>query len=630
MLAALSHGREWESGTLAAPAAALGWCAWKAPGVASSDRTLVVLDGCIFNRSELGSSASDADAVLQLYEQCGLEVALRRVNGDFAVGLYDLESRTLWLARDRFGVRPLYYAQPPGGFAFASQPRALLTLPGVSTNENRQFAGLFAASHYRYFDNQPERSPYEDIAQLPAGHLLRVTDGGVTSKAYWRIEDRPDFERPEDELAEEYRALLLDAVAIRLRAAERPVFTLSGGMDSSSVLACAVRATGRQQAAISTVYDDRTYDESAEIRSMLDTTTSAWHPVRIGTPRVLDLVARMVEDHDEPVATATWLSHYLLCEEARRQGFGGIFGGLGGDELNAGEYEHFYFHFADLEVCGDRQRLDREVAGWVQHHDHPIYRKGQDVVRAAFTRVVDLSVPGRCLPDPVRMRRYEAAINPDYFDLRLFEPVLEHPFRSYLKNRTWQDLARETAPCCLRAEDRQTVAAGLDNFLPFFDHRLVEFMFRVPGTLKFRDGITKVLLRRAMRGVLPEETRTRVKKTGWNAPAHIWFSGSGREALLDLVHSRTFRERGIYDVPEVLRLTDEHQEIVESGRSQDNHMMFLWQLVNLELWLSTVSAGPSCSTRVPEGCREIGNAPDNLTSDTDGERNRSNRRPLPA
>jgi asparagine synthase (glutamine-hydrolysing) len=165
---------------------------------------------------------------------------------------------------------------------------------------------------------------------------------------------------------------------------------------------------------------------------------------------------------------------------------------------------------------------------------------------------------------------------------------MEHPFRSYLKNRAYQDITRETAPCCLRAEDRQTVAFGLDNFLPFFDHRLVEFMFRIPGTMKFREGVTKHLLREAMRGVLPEETRTRVKKTGWNAPAHVWFSGSGRERLMDMVHSKEFQERGIYNQREVLRLIDEHQQIMSSQRPADNHMMFLWQLVNLELWLQSI------------------------------------------
>jgi asparagine synthase (glutamine-hydrolysing) len=293
----------------------------------------------------------------------------------------------------------------------------------------------------------------------------------------------------------------------------------------------------------------------------------------------------MIAANDEPVATATWLSHYVLCEAAQRAGFATLFGGLGGDELNAGEYEYFYFFFADLARAND-PRLDHECAKWVEYHDHPIFQKSPAVMRAGLERLVDLATPGRCLPDPARLGRYRDLVSRDYYDLAGYAPIMDAPFSSYLENRTYQDIYRETAPCCLRAADRQAAAFGLEVSWPFFDHRLVELMFRVPGTLKIRDGVTKHLLRRAMRGILPDETRTRIKKTGWNAPAHVWFAGGGgRELVLDLVHSQAFRERGIYDIPAVLRLLDEHRDIVTTNRAVDNHMMVFWQLVNLELWL---------------------------------------------
>jgi asparagine synthase (glutamine-hydrolysing) len=361
-------------------------------------------------------------------------------------------------------------------------------------------------------------------------------------------------------------------------------------MDSSSVLACAVRASGRQHHAFSSVYADRTYDESGEIRSMLSSAVSQWHPIEIGTPDVFALVERMVRAHDEPVATATWLSHYLVCESAASQGFGALFGGLGGDELNAGEYEYFFYHFADLRAAGDEKRLSTEIDLWAKYHDHPIYRKSRDVVDEALPRIVDLRSPGHCRPDRTRLNRYAATVAKDYCDLNAFTPRMEHPFRSYLKNRTFQDLFFETAPCCLRAEDRQSAAFGIEHFDPFFDYRLSELMFRVGGGLKIRDGVTKVLLRSATKGLLPEETRQRIKKTGWNAPAHVWFAGRNLANLRDLVASRQFRERGIYDVPQVTRIVDEHIELVASEVPKENHMMFLWQLVNLELWLRSIGA----------------------------------------
>jgi asparagine synthase (glutamine-hydrolysing) len=298
----------------------------------------------------------------------------------------------------------------------------------------------------------------------------------------------------------------------------------------------------------------------------------------------------MIRANDEPVATATWLSHFVLCEQVARAGFDTLFGGLGGDELNAGEYEYFFFHFADLARTGRTAELETEIRHWAQHHDHPIYRKNAAIAMSTIERCTDQSTPGVSKPDVQRLQRYYRAVRPEFYDLARFEPVMEAPFASYLKTRSYQDLTRETAPCCLRAEDRQTQAFGLENQVPFFDHRLVEFMFRVPGALKIRSGVTKILLRDAMQGVLPEETRTRVKKTGWNAPAHVWFSGAGKSQLEDLVHSRSFIERGIYDAAEVQRLVREHDEIVRSGAARENHMMFLWQLVNLEIWLRSLQS----------------------------------------
>lgn len=588
MLAASRSNENWSSVAETSGHAAVGWCGWSGPNIVNAGGVLVALDGYIFNREELGEEKTDAALLASLYARYGFTQALGKINGDFAAALYDPAIDTLWLGRDRFGLKPLYYASTSGRFAFASRPRALFNVPGVSREVNREFTALFAAAHYRYFDNRPEKSPYADIAQLPASHALRLKNGEVTLSRYWSLEESPDFAEPESELAGRYRELLMDAVSLRLRSASRPAFTLSGGMDSSSVLASAVRMSGAKQHAFSTVYTDKTFDESDEIQSMLGQTVKDWHQVVVGVPDVFPLVRRMVEAHDEPVATATWLSHFLLCEEAAKQDFGALFGGLGGDELNAGEYEYFLFHFADLRAAGDEERLAREVEMWVHYHNHPIFRKSFQVVEEGFKRQIDFSHPGRSFPDRQRVERYSEALNPDFFELRKFVPFMDVPFESYLKNRTYQDMMRETAPCCLRAEDRQTAAFQLENFLPFFDHRLVEFMFRIPGTLKFRKGVTKHLLREAMRDVLPEETRTRVKKTGWNAPAHVWFSGAGREQLMDMVASKSFQERGIYNVREVLRLIDEHEEIISSGRLVDNHMMFLWQLVNLELWLQSI------------------------------------------
>ncbi|MBL0882130.1 MAG: asparagine synthase [Chitinophagaceae bacterium] len=579
----------WGSKTITSSNSYLGIISQDTSVCNKSEDISVVVDGFVYNYKPTNSE-NLVEYIVRQFRKFGFEKTICELNGDFVIALYDNTEKTLWIARDRVGVKPLYYAKTNDSFVFASRLRSILDTRWVTSEPDPAFVGRFAGGHYRYIDNIPTSSPYKKIQQLPAAHILRLKDNEIRIWPFWKLEQTEDFQKTENELAEEYRALLSDAVNIRFATAHKPAFTLSGGMDSSSVLASAVKQTGNKQHAFSSVYVDKTYDESDEIASMLNSCVEEWHKVVLDNkPDVFANVKKMIAVNDEPVATATWLSHFLLCDEVKKQGFGSLFGGLGGDELNAGEYEYFFFRFADLIKSGKKEAFLHEVEKWAEYHDHPVFKKNLMVAEESVKRMADLTQEGICLPDLKRMSKYAGTVNADYFNFAAFTPEMVHPFNSYLKNRTYQDIFFETAPCCLRAEDRQTLAFGLDNYVPFFDYRLLEFMFKVPGKLKIRNGVTKILLREAMKGVLPEETRSRVKKTGWNAPAHMWFSGKGLEELADMVHSQQFRNRGIYNIIEVDKIISEHEEIVRTGVAKENHMMFLWQLVNLELWMQNFS-----------------------------------------
>ncbi|WP_454021028.1 asparagine synthetase B family protein [Azospirillum sp. Marseille-Q6669] len=561
------------------------------PGVdVFDDGTLAVtVDGRIYNPEDLTEGGADGDAAVLAagIRRFGVVGALAHVNGDFAVAIVDRRTGTVSLAVDRFGIKPLYHTPGDGPLAFASRPRSLLAFPGVSAAARDDYVAAVAVANYRFFDVEPTRSPYTGIERLPPGCVLTWRDGRSVVAPYAAfVED--EFDAPVEALAEEYAALLHDAVARRLKRAHRPAFTLSGGLDSSSVLMTSHRLTGQRLTAVSSVYDGASYDESAEIRDVVDTGACDWLPLRIEQPDLFGLVDRLVRLHDEPVATVTWLCHHLLVEDVRDRGFGSLFGGLGGDEQHAGEYDYFFYHFADLLADTDEASFAHEVRCWVRNHDHPVHRKSLERAQQMIAVLTDPADHGRCRPNLALRDRYRQALNPDFFDVDRLAPVYDRPFRQYLKSHSVNELTRNTMPCCLRASERNTNAAGIDDFFPFLDHRLVSFMLRVPGRLKIRDGVTKHFLRLAMRGTLPEVTRTRVVKTGWNAPAHLWFAGSLREPLLDLVRSRDFAERGIYRPAVVESLIEEHTRIVARGEVRDNHMMFLWQLLNLELWLRSL------------------------------------------
>lgn len=557
-------------------------------GALTNEGAALLFDGQLFD----GPPCADPDEtrhrevtrVLHEIRLRGPIDAASALDGDFAFVWMDADG-DVWLARDRFGMRPLYYARTPGGWAVASQPGQILAHGGVDPSPDPAFLVRYGLMHYRMIDNEPTGSPYRGISQVPAATVVRLRpNGAVESLRYWTVKEEPDHDGSPKELAGRYRELLRDSVSRRTNRFTHRAFTLSGGMDSSTVLALAAAEHG-PQAAYSTVYSDPTYDERDDIQDMLAEHARPWLAVEIPADiDVLREVERLVAMHHEPVATATWLSHLHLTERAQRDGVRAMFGGLGGDELNAGEYEYFPFHFADLQANDRDDELTHELALWAQHHDHPIFRKSPEIGLQLIDLVADPTVPGHCLPDLQRLNRYLSALDPDFVEFAVQRPRMESPFHSYLRNRTWQDLTSETLPCCIRAEDRHGAAHGVVQVLPFLDRAVVEFAYRIPGTLKIRDGVTKRLLRDAMEGLLPAATRERVKKTGWNAPAHVWFSGSGLDAVRDLVLSDDFEAVGVYRRGEVLRLLEEHRRIVSQGLMVENHMMFLWQVVNLIQW----------------------------------------------
>ena len=262
----------------------------QAPAAFENARWQVALDGAIHNLDPAG--------LPDLIDRHGVAGALERCNGEFALAATDRRDGTTWLARDRVGVRFLYYAHAGDRLAFAARPRPLLGLEWVSKEIDRVYAGLVAGSHYRTFDNDQSSSPYRDIRQVPPGHLLRFAAGEVRVEPWWRLTEQEDLDEPEEELAERYRELLLDAVGIRVASAPSPAWTLSGGMDSSTVLACAVQALGGRQHAFSSVYGDSEYDESEDIKTMLDAAVEEWHAIAVHDPDVLGLVEEMIDAHD--------------------------------------------------------------------------------------------------------------------------------------------------------------------------------------------------------------------------------------------------------------------------------------------------------------------------------------------
>ena len=199
------------------------------------------------------------------------------------------------------------------------------------------------------------------------------------------------------------------------------------------------------------------------------------------------------------------------------------------------------------------------------------------------------------MPDTGLFYKYQNALHPDFRQLDHLLPDYQKFTDSYLSSHMRNELLLNTMPCCLRAGDRNSTSLGLKEFHPFHDFRLFEFMLGIPGNQKIKSGVTKAFARKAYEGLLPERTRSRIKKTGWNAPAHEWFAKEGYNTMFDIVSSRKFIDRGIYDSSAIRKLLLEHKQIVDENLPLENHMMVLWQILTLELWFQSIANFQDCN-----------------------------------
>ena len=547
----------------------------------------IVMDCSIFNADDFPAphkKTTDAQRVLLSISKIGIVRTLAKINGRFCLAAFDTKTNTAYLARDRFGVSTLFYTCFDGLIAFSSRAKGLLALSGVSNELDNSFLKAAAATNYRFLDTNNSLSPFRDIKQVPPGAIIRFDDKKMQTERFASL-TVDGIERSNKPTREEYIHLYNKAVSKRLRVAKNPIFSLSGGLDSSSVVSMAHQITKKKQATISTVHPNKLYDEQKEILDVIKAGKVNWNSVTITNPNIFEKLTKIYGSHDYPLPTVTWLNHLMLVEEAARLGYTDLFTGLGGDELHAGEYDYFFYFFADLKKMGKTDLLDKEIEAWVKNHDHPIFRKSKNIALERMSELTDPLVPGRCLPDEKLLKRYKNLLSADLQNLNELLPNYCPTSDSYLISHSQNELMFNTMPCCLRSGRENCNLFGMQEFHPFLDNELFEFMMSVPPEQKIKRGLTKSFARQSYKHLIPEETRKRITKTGWNAPAHEWFSKNHRDDLHDLVGSRQFVERGIYEIDSVKQMIYEHETIVSEKRDRPNHMMAIWQIVSLEIWL---------------------------------------------
>lgn len=555
----------------------------------NEDKTaVVVFNGEIYNFLELRdqlqqrghtfSTASDTEVIVHLYEEFG-DDCVHKLRGMFGLAVWDIRRRRLLLARDRLGIKPLYYTSAAGRLVFGSEIKAILQHPEVHARLDVE--GL---SHFLSLKYVPTpQTMFADISSLPPGHLLTCDQNGVTVRSYWDLSfsDPGHQRKSEEEYAEQLAGILRESVKLHLISDVPFGAFLSGGLDSSTIVALMSEVLHHPVKTFSVGFegDGEAFSELPYARLVAQHCQTDHHEVFIRPQHFIDLAEKIVWHLDQPIADEAALANYMVAELAS-QHVKMVLTGEGGDELFAG-YARY---------VGERwSRLFRYIPGFAR-----------SLALAASDHIPGLRRPkialyALCQSDEViRLTNWFPLFNQDMkaalvsaeLKSQLNGTSADQIFAQHLRRtNATDDLNRMLyvdtklwLPDDLLARgDKTSMAVSIEARVPLLDHKVVEFAASLPPDLKLKRFTRKYLLKKVGRTLLPPQIIDR-KKKGFPMPMSLWLRREAREFVRDTLSPTAIRRRGLFNNHYVEKLLDEHEKELA------DHGSLLWSLLSVELW----------------------------------------------
>ncbi|BAZ94696.1 amidotransferase 1, exosortase A system-associated [Thiohalobacter sp. COW1] len=547
----------------------------------------VVYNGEIYNFHELTDelikaghrfrTRCDTEVIVHAWEEWG-EACVERFRGMFAFAIWDRNHQTLFLARDRLGIKPLHYALlPDGRLLFASEIKSLLCDPVLSREIDP-----YAVEDYFAFGYIPDpRSIFKQVSKLPPAHCLTLRRGEAPSapRAYWDVPFQDNGLRNPEEAKRELVERLREAVNIRM-IAEVPLGAfLSGGVDSSAVVALMAGLSDGPVNTCSISFGDPAFNES-EYAARVAEQYHTRHQVEEVNPDDFELIDRLATLYDEPYADSSAMPTYRVCELAKRRVTVAL-SGDGGDENFAG-YRRYRWHM-------DEERFRGLLPGWLRG---PLFGTAGRLypkldwaprylrAKSTFQALARDSLEGyfhnfSILPDALRRQLYSTELNRDlggYRGIEVFRRYLDNAPEHPLSRVQYLDMKTYLAGDILTKVDRASMAHSLEVRVPVLDHKFVEWVSGLPPQLKLHKREGKLIFKRAMERYLPDDILYR-KKMGFAVPLAAWFRGPLREKVRRSLLGPDLLDTGLFNPDFIRRLVDQHQ----SG--QRDHSAVLWSLL---------------------------------------------------
>ncbi len=568
------------------------------------DSLIIIYNGEIYNYREIKEELSakghtfktnsDAEVILHLYEDVQ-ERCLDRLWGMFAFAIWDEHNQLLFLARDRIGKKPVYFAELPDSFLFASELKSLLMEPSLERGVSEE-----AIHDYLTFQYVPYPDTiFKSIKKLPPGHYLVYNCGKAVIRQYWDLHYEPKREITFEKAKEETLALLEDAVKIRLESEVPLGAFLSGGIDSSAIVAFMRRHISGELKTFSIGFEEEEFNELPYARKIAEMFETKHHEFVV-RPNAIETLPKLVWHFDEPYADSSALPTYYVSEMARKYVTVAL-NGDGGDESFCGYTRYCGFRpFQMFRRIPDPLRryllkpfsttLFQLIPGSV------FLEKLQYVTDVSLMteeeRYCQMMIIFRDYMKPlIYAERMMPMIKQKKSIQRTLNYMHSTNVREMIDRMTYSDIKTYLVDDLLPKMDRITMAHSLEGRSPFLDHRIMEFGASLPSHIRFKDKTLKYLLKAALSDILPHDILWREKK-GFGVPIGHWFKQDLFELARETLLSKRAADRNLFNIKYIEKILNDHQ------RGKQNHHHRIWSLLNLELWFQTffdrkdISPGP--------------------------------------
>jgi asparagine synthase (glutamine-hydrolysing) len=533
-------------------------------------------------------SASDTEVILHAYREWG-EECLAHFNGMWAFGLLDLRRKRLFCARDRMGVKPFYYYADSRRLVFASEIKQILEDPSIPRDAH---AGVSYDFLVHGVQDHSDRTFFRSIRQLRGGCFLTVDlAGGTTDPVihrYWGVDPRVRLDGLTDaQCAVRFRELLEDSVRLRLRSDVPVGSCLSGGLDSSSIV-CIVDSFLRRggetgnQSTFSSCFEDQRYDERRYIEEVTGATGVKARYVFPDPERLFEELPGILRHQDEPFGSTSIYAQWCVFRLARENGVKVMLDGQGADELLGGYHTYFPYRLADQFARLHWGDLGQTIRGLRNSHRKTPVELFRMFVSGFITQRSSIFPAARNLLG----FSDRSVLAPEF--LRVGESESEYAkipavkASSRFAGMLYESFFHTSLPALLHYEDRDSMAHSVESRVPFLDYRLVEFSFSLPDDQKIRGPVTKLVLRNAMEGILPEAVTCRTDKMGFVTPEREWLKGALRE---EWIRATAELPAEVFDIPRL-------EGVIRSVALGERPFSFsTWRWLNFGAWWRAKSEG---------------------------------------